>query len=97
MNRYIGGTLLMTIGIFIIVGGLTGNLGPMIAALFDPSDLATTSGSPAAEPPSAAPGSISPQGVANAANPPALQQLEPGGSNPFGTSGTFGQINTGQL
>jgi hypothetical protein len=39
-TKTVFGTFIILAGIFTIIGGVTGNLGVMIAALLDPSDLA---------------------------------------------------------
>lgn len=44
MKQYVVGAIVIVTGAFLIVGALTGNLAPMIAALFDTGDLTSTSG-----------------------------------------------------
>lgn len=38
-HQYIAGLITITVGTFILIGAVTGNLAVMIGALFDPGDL----------------------------------------------------------
>jgi hypothetical protein len=52
-TKTVFGVFIIMAGIFTIIGGATGNLGVMIAALLDPSDLASVGSSQSTEVPGA--------------------------------------------
>lgn len=52
-TKTVFGVFIILTGIFTIIGGVTGNLGVMIAALLDPADLALSGGSQSTEVPGA--------------------------------------------
>lgn len=44
-TKTVFGVFLIAVGILTVIGGVTGNLGVMMAAMLDPSDLANAGGS----------------------------------------------------